>query len=483
MSLFGRLLGRETKSTDFSALTWAALLGGQSSKAGASVSVTTALGVSTVFACCRVLAEGIAQLPLKLYRENGRTKKLATDHPAYMVLSRRPNEWQSSFEWRETAMYHALLCKGSYTVISRDSRGRVLELLPIMPSSVVVVQDQQRVVAYKITDAKGIIAVLPRSSVLQVRGPSWDGLVGMEVVSLAREAIGLSIAAEETLAKLHTNGTRPAGVLSTDGKLTEEQLKRIKASWSEAYSGSANAFKTVVLDAGLKFSQMSLAPADTQTNESRRHQVEELARFFRVFPQMIGYADKTATYASAEQFFIAHVVHSLGPWIERWEQAIERDVLTREEVASGLFPKLITAALLRGDNAGRAGLYKAGITDGWLTRNEARDREDLDPIGGLDEPLVPLNMAAAAAPDSAASGMALVDAAAANVQGTALNGAQVESLRAILQSVANGQLPASSARAMIASAFPAITASDIDGMMNGLDSFTPTAQPSSASAA
>jgi HK97 family phage portal protein len=394
MSLFARLLGREEKAADFSALTFAQLFGSFTSKAGVGVSISSALGVSTVFACCRVLAEGIAQLPLKLFREKkDGSKELALDHPAYFLLSRRPNDWQTSFEWRETMMFHAILCQGGFTFISRDSRGRVLELLPLVPQNVRVVQDADRVVSYKVTDSRGLIADLPRENVIHLRGPSWDGTRGLEVITLARDAIGLSIAQEETLAKLHGNGTRPSGILSTDGKLQPDQIQRIKASWAETYAGSHNAFKTVVLDAGMKFSQMSLSPADTQSNEGRMAQIQEVCRFLRVFPQMIGYADKTATYASAEQFFLAHVIHSLGPWIERWEQALERDVLTRDEVEKGgLYVKLLTAGFLRGDSAGRSTLYKEAILNGWMTRNEVRHLEDLDPLDGLDEPLTPLNM-------------------------------------------------------------------------------------------
>jgi HK97 family phage portal protein len=423
MSILTKILGgRPEAKADFGALTLAALLGGPTSKSGVAVNIDSALRVTTVLGCCRVLAEGIAQLPLKLYRENAKGgKELSRTHPLYTRLWRRPNDWQTSFEWRETMMYHATLTKGGFSFINRNSRtGEVMELLPLLPANVNPVQLENYDVAYQVADKKGVIATLPRASILHLRGPSWNSYSGMEMILQAREAIGLSIAAEESLARLYSNGSRPSGVLATDAKLQPDQLERIKRNAQEAYAGLQNAFRTMVLDGGFKYTQMSLGPVDSQTHESRKHQVEEIARAFRVFPQMIGYADKTSTYASAEQFFLGHVIHSLGPWIERWEQVLMRDLLTEDEVQQGYFAKFSVGGLLRGDAKSRAEYYASGIVNGWLVRNEARRLEDLDPIDGLDEPLVPLNMGtkadAAAQQDAAAVNQkALIKAIAAEL--------------------------------------------------------------------
>lgn len=383
----------EGKTIDASALSWSSLLVGAQSKAGVPVTVDTALRVTTVLACCRVLAEGIAQIPLKLLREHDDgSKELAKEHPLYKVLWRKPNDWQTSFEFRESMMLHALLDQGGFAYINRVGNGKVKELLPILPGNISITQGKNWDLSITVSDQAGVIAQIPRKDLLIVRGPSWNGVTGMQMVAQAREAIGLAIATEESLERLHSNGVRPSGILSAPGELKKPQLDRLKESFMAGYAGLQNAFKTIVLDGGMTFSQMGLSPHDAQSETTRIRQVEEIARVFRVFPQLIGYADKTATYASAEQFFTAHVVHSLGPWIERWEQALTRDLLTDNEVDAGFYPKFAVAGLLRGDAASRSTYYKNGIVDGWLTRNEARRLEDFDPLDGLDEPLQPMNM-------------------------------------------------------------------------------------------
>lgn len=400
MSILERVLGGgsgETKVVDATNLLWQTLYGGPSAKSGVAVNVDSALRVTAVFACLRVLAEGIAQIPLKLIIEddNGK-KKLAKDHPLYRKLWRKPNDFQTSFEWRETKMVHAGLTHGGFDIISRSSRGEVLELLPVMPGNVRVVQSGDYKVSYEISDRNGSLRILPKASVLHLKGPSWNTYSGLEAIVQAREAIGLSIAAEESISRLHSNGARPSGIISTDQKLQPEAFDKIKRSIQEGYSGLQNAFKTMFLDAGMKFQQLSLSPVDSQTHESRKHQIEEVCRVFRVFPQMIGYGDKTSTYASAEQFFMAHVTHTLLPWAERFEQMLAVQLLTEEELDLGYFPKFNLSGLLRGDAKSRAEYYASGIVNGWLTRNEARRLEDLDPLDGLDDPLVPLNMGSTA---------------------------------------------------------------------------------------
>lgn len=393
MTIFRRLFGGETKTTDISALTWSALLGANTSKAGVNVNIDSALRVAAVFACVRVLSEGVAQLPFKLIREDAdETKTLAKDHPLYPILFRRPNDWQTSMEWRETLVTHAALTHGGFNFINRGVDGRVLELIPLLPQNVKVRQAADWTVTYEVSDREGQVGTFGHDRILHLRGPSWLSYDGLDVLQTARDALGLAIAQDESLSRLHSNGARPSGLLSTDTKLDPKVLDRIKQQWQDTYSGLRNASKTLVLDGGWKYSAMAISPADAQSVESRKHQLEEVARFFRVFPQMIGHADKTSTYASAEQFFIAHVIHSLGPWIERLEQAVSRDLLTDAEVRSGLYPKLMVAGLLRGDSAARSLYYKNGILDGWMTRNEARRLEDLNPLDGLDEPLQPLNM-------------------------------------------------------------------------------------------
>ena len=389
-SLASGLRRRETKAADVSGLTWSALFGQQNSRAGVSVNVDSALKVSTVFACLRVLADGIAQVPLKVYREKADgSKELAKDHPTYRLLSRRPNEWMTSFEFRQVMMFHAVLLGNGCAYIGRI-RGVPRELIPLVPGSYTIEQAKDYTLTYRLTGLNGQTTVLPREDVFHLRGPSWTGVAGLDALQVAREAVGLAIATEETHAALHANGTQPGGVLSVKGSLDDAARARLKEAWAQYQGGLQNRFKTAVLDMDSTWTPLAMKGVDSEHLDTRRFQIEEICRDLKVFPQMVGYADKTATFASAEAFFLAHVIHTLAPWIENWEQSLARDLFPDED---DIVAKFSLQGLLRGDNTARANFYASGITNGWLTRNEARRFEDLNPIDGLEEPLLPLNMA------------------------------------------------------------------------------------------
>lgn len=394
MSFLTALLGpSEQKALSIDDL-WSRIEGGLSSKAGPPVNWQNALRVSVAFSCARVLAEGIAQIPLKLMQEEpGGGSRAAREHPLYQLLARRPNDWMTSFQFRETMMFHAIFAKQGIAIVSR-SGGKVRELIPVTPERVRIEQNSDAGVTYWVQMLDGTQRPFPKSSIFHLRGPSWNGVEGLDVIDLAREALGLAIATEETHARFHANGAKAAGIISMDGELKAEGRAALKKAFQDATTGG-NAYKTLVLDQGAKFSQMSMTGVDSQHLETRRHQIEEICRFFRVFPQMAGYSDKTSTFASAEQFFIAHVVHSLGPWNERWEQSLDRDLLTKQEIEQRYFTKLSVQGLMRGDVTSRSAFYASAITNGYMTRNEVRALEDLNPIDGLDEPLIPLNMVGA----------------------------------------------------------------------------------------
>ncbi|MGH6755405.1 MAG: phage portal protein, partial [Bradyrhizobium sp.] len=256
---------------------------------------------------------------------------------------------------------------------------------------------------YHVTGADGVTQPLPRESVLHLRGPSWNGYAGMDAIQVAREAIGLAIATEETHARLHSNGAKPGGLLSFEKELGREAKERLKALSLENASGLRNAFKTLVLDNGAKWTPFMMTGVDAQHLDTRRFQIEEICRDLGVFPQMVGYADKTATFASAEAFFLAHVIHSLSPWIENWQQVFARDLFPDED---DLCAEFSVQGLLRGDHKTRAEFYAAGIVNGYFTRNEVRKWENLNPIDGLDEPLIPLNMGTRAERDAMAKDVA-----------------------------------------------------------------------------
>lgn len=360
---------------------------GTNSKAGVRVSNASALEVAAVFACVRVISEGIAQLPLKVIRERGNTRQPATDLRIYQLLGRQPNDWMTSFEFREALTMHAVLTGNGFAYINRVN-GQVRELIPLLPSQVSVEQKTDYSIIYHVSDGKEILGTLDQRSVMHLRGPSWDTAKGLDCVRLARDAIGLSIATEEYQSKLHANGGKPGGILSTSAQLSPEAMQRVREQWQRVYGSSQNAFRTAVLDGAWKYEPMGVTSVDAQTMEARRFQIEEICRAFRVFPQMVMQADKAATYASAEQFFLNHVVHSLGPWIERWEQVIDRDLLDQDD----LYAHMETNALLRGATADRAAFYTALYNIGVLSPNEIRAYEELNPYPGGDEYRVPMNM-------------------------------------------------------------------------------------------
>lgn len=368
------------------------LLGGwRNTKSGTSVNHKTALEVSTVLACARVIAEGIAQVPFKLYRQEGGNKTPATDHPLYRVLYRKPNTWMTSFELRETMAIHAVLTGNAYAFINR-LRGQVHELIPIPPNCVEVKQEDDYRLTYKVTAPSGRTEKFPQEMIWHWRGPSWDAVVGLDAVKLAREAIGLAMAAESTQARMQADGAAMTGVYSVDGNLTDEQYKMLRKYLDQEFFAE-KASKVKLLDRGAKFYPVSMTAVDAQLLETRKHQVEKICEAMRVFPIMIGYTgDKANTFASAEQMFIAHVVHTLSPWYQRIEQSVECQLLTDKEFDQGYFVKFTAAGLMRGSHKDRGEFYSralgAGNAPAWMTPDEVRALEDLNPLGG-DAALLP----------------------------------------------------------------------------------------------
>jgi HK97 family phage portal protein len=370
---------------------------GRKSKSGAVVSKDTALQVGTVFGCVRAIAEGVAQVPFRVMQESKSAVSVhsqrlpATDHPLYDVLHRRPNAWQTSFEFRETLILHLALTGRAFAFINRV-RGRIAELIILDPGRVTVVQNADWSLTYKITNKTGEAKEFAAETIWHLRGPSWSGIDGLDVMRLAREAIGLSLATEESHSSLHERGVRPSGIYSVDNTLNKEQYANLKKWIEDNNAGAANANSIMILDNGAKYLPTASTGVDAQHLETRRYQVEEVCRFFRVMPIMVGYSDKAATYASAEQMFLSHVVHTLMPWYERIQQSAEVNLLTADDRRNGYYIKLQEAGLLRGAMKDTSEYLYRLTTAGVMERNEARSKLDLNPIEGLDLPLTPLNM-------------------------------------------------------------------------------------------
>ena len=367
-------------------------------KSGAAVNTATALEVTAVLACVRVIAEGCAQVPFRLMRDQARAEDLpprkiaATDHPLWRLFAHEPNEWMTPYEFRETMTLHAALAGAAYAFIVR-SRGRVIELLPLVPNTVQVERDGWAV-QYKVTFPTGETRVVPPENIWHWKGPSWNTYSGMQPVALAREAIGLAMTAEELQGRSFANGARPSGILSTVAALTEEQIKEIRTNWESAYSGASNSFKTAIMYGDWKFTPTSSTNQDTQLLQTRQQQIEEICRAFRVMPIMIGYqGDKSSTYASAEQMFLAHIVHTLSPWYARIEQSAARALLTPQERDGGMYFKHFVQGMMRGSMTERVAYYTAMYNMAAISPNEIRALEDMNPHDDGDDYMAPMNMA------------------------------------------------------------------------------------------
>jgi HK97 family phage portal protein len=373
---------------------------GRDTNSGANVSNASALEVTAVLSCVRVIAEGIAQVPLKVFRKSGRQVLPATEHPLYSILHRRPNPWMSSFELRETMAIHAALTGDAVAFVNRvPGTGRILEIIPLRPNDVTITRGPGGVPIYTVSGDGGTSREFPREAIWHWRGPSWDGVAGLEIIKYAREAIGLALVTEQAHAGFHKNGAKTSGLYSVEGTLTPAQFKGLRTWIEECYAGAENTGRIMLLDRSAKFSPQTMSGVDAQHLETRRFQIEEICRAFRVMPIMAGYSDKAATYASAEQMFISHVVHTLSPWYSRVEQSIDCQLLSEKDADQGFYAKFVAEGMMRGAFKDTSESLSTLTLNGILTRNEAREKLEQNPIDGLDEPLTPANMMVGAKPD------------------------------------------------------------------------------------
>lgn len=362
------------------------------SKAGIEVNVQTALQCSTVLACVRCISNCIAQIPFRLYKQEGRNKKIATRNKLYDLLYAQPNDWQTSYEFRQMIAMHLLLTGNSYVWLNRDrTSGKIIELIPYLPSQISIHRDGWEVVYSLYTQDKRYITI-PASDMWHLKWLAYDGVAGLPAIQLAKESIGLSAALESHGSASFKNGVKPSGILTVSHQLNEDQRRMLRETFQSTFSGSENSGKVPVLGADMKWQQISTNNDNAQFIENRKYQVEEICRAFGVAPIMIGYSDKASTYASAEQMFLSHVVYTMGPWYAMIEQSANKSLLTSGERASGYYFKFNVNALLRGATKDRAEYYNMMYNIGALSPNEIRDLEEMNPYEGGDEYRVPLNM-------------------------------------------------------------------------------------------
>ena len=357
-------------------------MGGSAS--GKQVNERTSMQMTAVYSCVRILSEAVASLPLNVFRYTGNGgKEKAFDHPLYRLLHDEPNPEMSSFIFRETLMTHLLLWGNAYAQIIRNGKGEVIALYPLMPDRMTVDRDSNGRLYYKYrksnddapTMESGVVSLAP-SDVLHVPGLGFDGLVGYSPIAMAKNAIGLAIAAEEYGSKFYANGAAPSGVLEHPGTLKDPT--RVRDSWNSTFGGSSNSHKVAVLEEGMKYTPISISPNEAQFLETRKFQINEIARIFRVPPHMVGDLEKSS-FSNIEQQSLEFVKYTLDPWVIRWEQALYRTLLTEEEKKTFFF-KFNVEGLLRGDYQSRMQGYATARQNGWMSANDIRELEDLDRI-------------------------------------------------------------------------------------------------------
>jgi HK97 family phage portal protein len=357
---------------------------------GARVSSDTAMRLSTVYKCVRVRSETIGMLPLMIYRRSGESRTDAADHPLYSLLHDRPNPWQTSMQWRQLMQMHIDLRGNAYSQIVYDGAGRVDMLVPLNPDTMTVEVLDSGMPRYRYRDSKRRDTVLVAGEVLHVALMTADGYVGVNPIELQREAIGAAITARDYGQRYFANSARPPTWIEMPGKFASADDRREWVNqWSREY-GATNSGKTPVLERGLKLHAIAVSNEDAQYLESRKAGDIDIAGIYRVPPHKIGLLDR-ATWGNIEHQQIDFVSDCIMPSCVAWEQALRRDL----DFGDDAFPEFKLQALLRGDTPTRYRAYGLAIKDGWLTRNEARRLENLNPIDGLDEPLEPLNMAPA----------------------------------------------------------------------------------------
>ena len=346
------------------------------SGSGKSVTVQSAIQLSTVYACVRVISETIASLPLGIYETVNDGNEKATDHPLYKLLHDEPNSEMTSFVFREVMLAHLLLYGNSYSQIIRSGKNQVIGLYPLLPDHMDVDRDSKGNLTYTYTTSDGkTVSIKPRD-VLHIPGLGFDGVMGYSPIALEKNAIGLGIASEEYGSKFFSNGARPSGILTHPN--TVKNPKALRESWNSAYGGSSNSNRVAILEEGMKFEPIAIPNNEAQFLETRKFQVDEICRIFRVPPHLVGNLEH-ATFSNIEHQSIDFAVHTIRPWLVRIEQAMNRALLSEQEKGR-FFVQFNIDGLMRGDYKSRMEGYAIGRQNGWLSANDIRALENQNPI-------------------------------------------------------------------------------------------------------
>lgn len=360
-------------------------------KAGVRVDGAASMRITAVYACIRLLSENAGSVPCFLYEKLEGGKVEADSHPLYHLLLHHPNKLQTPFEFWEQVVRCCATRGFSYSEILSDRFGQVVSLRPLHPDRVTHEWTINGNMRYRYTEITGEERIFTPSELFRVMYyTEEDGMTPISPISANADSVGVTEAAERYAASYFGNSALPGGTLEADGKLSPEARREIAASWNRAHRGPDRSGKIAVLDQGLKFNPITINNQDSQLLETRQWQLTDICRIFRVPPHLV--QDLTrSTFSNIEHQSLDFATYTMRPWFRRIEQAITRDLLTHEE-SERYFARFNLADLLAADASARAELYASGIQNGWMTRNEARKFENLNPLDGLDEPLMPSNL-------------------------------------------------------------------------------------------
>ncbi len=379
------IFSRKNKETPKNSLSTSRLFfWGGASSAGTYVNERNAMQTAAVYACVRVIAEAVASLPLHVYKYDGDGQKIAPEHLLYKVLHNIPNPEMTSFVFRETLMSHLLLWGNAYAEIRRDGGGRIRALYPLAPDKIDVRRDEYGEIYYtywrdsdeRRKGEKGGGVVFRREEMLHIPGLSFDGLVGYSPIALAKNSVGLTVAAEDYGAAFFSNGANPSGVL--EHPQTIKDPSKVRDAWDVIHRGARNSGKVAILEDGMKYHPIAIPPEQAQFLETRKFQINEICRIFRVPPHMIGDLEKSS-FSNIEQQSLEFVKYTLDPWVSRWEQAMFQTLLLPSEQERYSI-KFNVDGLLRGDYETRMKGYAIGIQNGFMSPNDVRNLENMNEI-------------------------------------------------------------------------------------------------------
>lgn len=360
-------------------------IGAGKTSAGTYVSEFTALNLPVVYRAISIIADNFATMPANIIRTEGKKRVLADDRDDYWALHSQPNENMTSFIWRQTVQSHTLLWGNGYSYVHRKKNGMAQEIIPLLPDRTRPIKMPGKDLYYE-TSIDGRSEKLPADDVVHIPALGFDGLKGYSPIFMARQAVGLGLALEEFGGKFFANDAKSGGFLQYPGKLGEPAIKNLADSLSNKQGGLTNAHRIKILEEGAKFVQTTIPPEDAQFLGTREFQIAEIARLYGIPLHMLQSHEKVTSWGSGiEEMTLGFVIYTLASWLKRWEEELNRKLFLPSE--KRIYEvKFNINALLRGDANSRADYYDKGIKSGWMLINEAREKEDMDPLPEGDKP-------------------------------------------------------------------------------------------------